>query len=218
MHSYAIDTGERTWYVVALGVLAIVVSALCDRGLAACHMSVPWYVGTPTPLALFGALYTLFDHWAWRTRIATVQFSRVPDVRGTWAGTLSTLRDGEDLVVPVTCFIRQTWLRLSLELQTETSRSSSTIAAFDVAGHARPELTYAYLNEPTAVSDGTLHTHRGTACLRVSSDSKDLDGSYYTGRGRGSIGTLQMTLKTRRINTNPQHTNLVALPEASHGA
>ena len=51
-----------------------------------------------------------------------------------------------------------------------------------------PELTYQYVNEPKAIAPSTMEMHKGTATLKLSGST--LDGGYYTGRGRGEVGTV----------------------------
>ena len=54
-------------------------------------------------------------------------------------------------------------------------------------------LNYEYLSEPKALAADTMQAHRGTAHLRISDGRNKLTGSYYTGRGRGTVGEILLT-------------------------
>ena len=186
MHTYAIDTDERVLAVVLLGVTAALISAAAGSVVIAAHVVVPWYLGAPTPLAVFGILYKVFERWAWHLSAGPLRLSGVPYLTGRWIGAVQTTRDGQRLDLPVECFIRQSWQRMCVDLETATSSSSSSMASIDMLRRARPMLTYTYLNEPRANSSDAMQIHRGTASLTLSRDRHQLSGDYYSGRGRGS--------------------------------
>lgn len=218
MHSYGVETRERIWTGVVIGAVATVLAFGGDGVLSALHVTVPWFVGAPTPLAVFGVALWLFDHVGWRVA-SWLRLSRIPDLRGTWDGWVSTMREGQTLRITVRVFVRQTWQCISIELHGEHSTSTSTMASIDLTSRAHRELTYGYRNEPRPVASDEMHMHRGTARLELSSDGLRLTGDYYSGRDRGSVGTIELRLRDRHIRDGdgaaPQ---VVRLREGSSGA
>ena len=86
--------------------------------------------------------------------------------------------------------IIQTWSKLAVRLETEHSRSRSVTASLRMIDLPHPELIYQYVNEPKSNAPTTMEMHRGTAILELI--GFDLVGDYYTGRGRGEIGTIRL--------------------------
>jgi len=56
-------------------------------------------------------------------------------------------------------------------------------------------LIYDYLNEPKSDAVETMQMHRGTARL-VLAGADELEGDYYTGRGRKNAGSIRLRRKT----------------------
>ena len=77
-----------------------------------------------------------------------------------------------------------------IRLETENSRSRSVMASLRTVDLPNPELSYQYVNEPKSNAPGTMEMHRGTAILELIGSR--LEGDYYTGRGRGEVGTLKL--------------------------
>ena len=95
----------------------------------------------------------------------------------------------EDRAVSVE--IRQTWTKLGITLETEESRSVSTIGGMSVHGSAKPELVYEYRNEPRSNAADGMHAHRGLARLQLS-EPNQLGGDYFTGRDRNTHGVIHL--------------------------
>jgi SMODS-associating 2TM, beta-strand rich effector domain len=218
MHSYAVDTKERAWTAVALAAIAVLIAAGVSSLLAKLSITVPWYIGAPTPVGVFGVLFFIFDRWGWLFA-ARAHLSRLPDLRGTWTGVVCR-REGNTVDKSVTVYIRQTWQHISIELKSGSSTSRSTMASIDLAGRAHTCITYAYSNVPHPGSDVDMHAHMGTATVELSIDGRTLAGDYYTGRDRHSVGTIQLHLDDRAIRDSPggKDTKVVALTENQRGA
>ena len=192
MHPYATDSDERRVIPLLLGLVALALGFLAHALITASDVDVPWWLDIPAPLALYGLLWSGFDriawHWsAWRR----LKLIRTPDYRGDW------VLEGQSDYESATRFsgragIRQTWTRMSIEVETEYSRSHTLTASVLLDPSARPLLMYEYLSEPKAGSVDTLQAHRGTAWLELASDG-NLSGEYYAGRGSRNAGTFRLT-------------------------
>ena len=188
MHSYEADgRGRVTFVLVAVGVLlAWLLSAVLD----AVDVELSWWVGAPSVPAFFSAAYWAFDRYVWRLGLLRkVGFVNVPNLDGEWDGEVKSSHGGGSSQ-PVSVVIHQRWSKMAIRLDTEHSRSYSTLAAIKTDDAIKPELTYIYLNEPKPDAKETMETHRGTAVLELSGEA--LVGIYYSGRGRREMGTIAL--------------------------
>jgi hypothetical protein len=53
-------------------------------------------------------------------------------------------------------------------------------------------LSYQYRSEPRADAVDTMQTHLGTTWVGVSNDNRNLEGKYYSGRGRQNHGSIAL--------------------------
>ena len=192
MHPYATDSSERRFVPFVMAAFAIAFGFLVHAIVEATSLSPPWWLDLPTPLALYGLLWLGFDRIAWRWPISRkLGMVRVPDYSGRWSAKGRSDYDAETTFAG-TATIRQTWTAISVELETELSRSHSISASLLVDASVRPRLTYEYLNEPRALAVATLQAHRGTAWLELAAGGA-LEGEYYGGRGSKNGGWLALT-------------------------
>ena len=190
MHSYATDE-DRTAMTVYLAIAAIALGQGIAYLASLGGSGLPRWVASPSTMTLFGVVFWVFNKYAWGWTFRSLRLSKIPDLRGTWAGLVHSSHDDKDNHVVVS--INQTWLKISIRLESERSSSASVMAALNtVEAAAEQGLNYEYLNEPVATAVPTMHIHRGTTHLRLSPDRKRLEGSYYTGRDRMNLGTITL--------------------------
>jgi hypothetical protein len=143
----------------------------------------------PDVVGVYATLVVVFMKWAWRWRIWQRWLVRIPNLQGTWRGTIRTTWKDPNTgqtppPIPVTLVIRQTLLTLSCSMFTAESDSYSTAAQInedDDSGVLR--LSYNYLNRPRAGVRERSEIHDGAAILKVVlSPSKELEGEYFTSR------------------------------------
>jgi hypothetical protein len=85
--------------------------------------------------------------------------------------------------------IFQSWTQIVVYLATATSVSRSCAAVIQVDDPEGASLIYQYQNQPLANAMKSMHMHYGTAMLRIS-NCGCLDGDYYAGRDRRTIGRI----------------------------
>jgi hypothetical protein len=195
MHGYASDNffrGPKVYF--AFGVLAIA-AATALRALTA----LPLLAGRLDAAALsagviYGVLIFLYECWGWRW------LSTLKNVNGTWVGTITTSHNGGTSVRCV-MRVRQTWTRMSIELETEQSRSRTTMSALYEEQPGDVGLKYEYVSEPRNLAVSTMQTHRGVCMLAVTSGLNDsrLDGDYFTGRGRETRGEIKLQRVSKEL-------------------
>ncbi len=190
MHSYATDVKDRELIPIWLAAFSVALTLLLNSSLEALEWQIPWWVDAPSVMGFYGLLYTFFDKFLWKLNLWGIRFSAIPNIQGTWIGTIkSSYNDGREMN-GIALYIHQSWFKMSVQIETETSRSFSTMAVVNTNSSSEPGLKYEYISEPGTFSVQTMQTHRGTANLRLNFDETHLIGEYYTGRGRQNIGDM----------------------------
>ena len=195
MHAYAIDSNERKLIPAILALVSVSAAYSLDRVIAALSLAVPWWLDTPSVLGFYGIFYLCFDKYVWRwSLLRRFGLVSLPNLNGTWEGTLTSSYDEHDAQHPVTIKVSQTWRHMAVRLETTSSLSCSESAALRTQDACRHTLSYEYFNEPKALATSTMHAHRGTARLTADQESSRsvLRGEYYTGRDRQMYGTLRL--------------------------
>jgi hypothetical protein len=174
--------------------LAILLAWALNRGMEAADVSLPWWIDAPSVAGFYGLLYLAFDKLVWKLRLVRrVGLVKVPDLNGTWVGTVNPSGGEHPYEHQATMEIAQTWRHLCVRLSTANSGSRSVIGALITEEAGEAALTYEYINEPGAHAADNMHMHRGTARLRLTGGGVILEGEYYTGRDRKSHGTLRVS-------------------------
>lgn len=197
VHAYSTDGRERYFAPIVVGAASIALSYALNIWTGRYQIQIPWWLDSPTPLFLFGVIYVVYDRWLWRLPL----LSRLPCLAGNWIGTVSSSHDPA-VQNSAMLRIRQTWSAILIELETQHSRSVSCMASLTVDGASEPTLSYEYRNEPKSLAVETMQAHRGTASLRIKRSERQLEGDYYTGRGRATVGEMHFEASWAKVSTN----------------
>lgn len=158
----------------------------------------------PDVITIYVILTLVFTKWAWRLPIFKHWLVPLPDLQGTWQGTLaSTWIDpttGQKIPAKtITIVIRQTFSTISCRVYTDESDSYSTTAQInedDESGVFR--LSYNYTNRSKANVRDRSEIHDGAAILKVVSESeKKLEGEYWT--SRKTTGDISVKFTSRSL-------------------
>ena len=189
MHSYEVEGRGRV--AVALAVASILMIWLLHVGLDSVDFQPQWWLSVPSFAACYSGLHWLFDRYVWRLGLLRkLRFIQLPDLDGKWVGEVESSYTQDGHVHLVSVVILQRWSKILVRLESEHSRSRSVMASLRTVDQLNPELSYQYVNEPRSNAPGTMEMHRGTATLELTGSG--LEGDYYTGRGRGEVGTLKL--------------------------
>jgi SMODS-associating 2TM, beta-strand rich effector domain len=190
MHGYSTDSNERRVVPLLLASLAISLAWVSSKLLLVIHLSVPWWADAPSVMAFYGAFYTLFDKYVWRSGLTSkLGVVRIPNLAGPWYGYLTSSFDGHAKRHELMLNIFQSWTQINVFLTTAESISRSCAAVIQVDDPEGVALVYQYQNQPLADATRTMHMHYGTAMLRVSNGGC-LVGDYYAGRDRRTFGRI----------------------------
>lgn len=187
-HPYSINLRERQVVYFVLAFFSFGLSLLVGLGFAALRWSPPTWLDVPGAFTIFGFLSWWFDHQVWRWPLIRKLGVKTPILEGSWSGATRSSFDDFDRRYPVRMIIQQTWTEISISVETDRSRSYSMTASIEVG----PEsiLVYSFTNLPQVGATGTMHSHVGTAILRILPD--EMVGEYYSGRDRQNIGTIEL--------------------------
>ena len=197
MHDYAIDSRERVLVVRILFMASALASGIAAALIPSDLLPLRWLLPIPSIALVFGVSYWAFDNWFWRWRfLRDLRLISVPDLQGTWTGTIASSHTGFEKTQPVTVTIEQTWTKIVVRLNAAESRSWSSTASILTNSSEGLVLTYLFDNQPEAESARTMERFRGTTVL-VRTAADRLEGHYYTGRGRETHGSIKLGRRSR---------------------
>jgi hypothetical protein len=201
-HEYTILSGVNRagigrWIaVVAAGISSAIVFALLAIIDVAKALGVApqlptlilWPIGAGT---IYVGLYWFFDRHLWR-HPQVAKLLKLPDLRGRWQCKGQTINQDKTVAFSwsASMTITQSWDRLKIRLETETSISQSIAAALVHDEGGGFLVMYHYRNEPKATAPGDMRPHRGFGELTFSQDGKSATGEYFNGVGRPTFGTM----------------------------
>jgi SMODS-associating 2TM, beta-strand rich effector domain len=139
------------------------------------------------PIVILGA-FALFDHWLW-AKGPLPRLIHTPDLRGTWRGTLNSIRDdgtGQVIAhepIPIFLVIDQSYLTLDICLMSAESSSRSFATTLQRNSGESYTVFYHYGNKPKITLRKRSPIHDGASRLEVSgTEPAALSGEYWTDR------------------------------------
>ncbi len=189
MHPYEVE-GQRK-VVVALAAASILMVWLVHVVLDVIDFNPQWWLSVPSFAGSYSGLYWLFDRYVWKLGLLKkLNLVPLPNLNGKWVGEVKSSYNQGGIAQSVSVVILQRWTKMLVRLESEHSRSLSIAARLRTDDLPNPELSYQYVNEPKSNAPVTMEMHRGTATLELTGSG--LEGDYYTGRGRGEVGTIKL--------------------------
>lgn len=194
MHPYATDSKERVTVPLLIAAASILSAWGLHHGLQLAGLAAPWWIDAPSVMGFYSLFHRAFDKYLWRVGwLRKVGLVRLPILAGIWHGHTTSSFDNHAAKHPVTVEVRQSWRQMSIVLRADKSISYSLVAAILTEAPGGMVLSYEYRNEPAAAAVDTMNIHYGTNHLTISPDVRTLEGQYYTGRGRSTVGHLSLT-------------------------
>ena len=190
MHPYEVEGQGKV--VVALAATSILMVWLIHIVLDIIDFDPQWWLSVPSFAGFYSGLYWLFDRSVWKLGLLRkLNLLQLPDLNGRWVGEVKSSYSQGGSAHSVSVFILQRWSKMVIRLETEHSRSHSVTASLRTTDLLHAELSYQYVNEPKSNAPSSMAMHRGTATLELIGSG--LKGDYYTGRGRGEVGTIKLS-------------------------
>ena len=189
MNPYNPDGGRGV--VAFLLTISIPLAGLIHTSLDAIPFEPRWLISVTSAFVIYKILYYAFDRFVWRWHLLRrLGLVTVPDLNGEWRGQIRSSHESDDLSLQASVVITQQWSKILVRLEAEESYSRSIAASFLTDDPSSPELVYVYENEPSSMAPESMHAHGGTARLRLVGSG--LQGKYYTGRDRRTIGDISL--------------------------
>lgn len=193
MHSYSIDTEERIKILSIMGIISVYIKNSLEKTISE---FLPNFFVPLSALFVFSILFLLYNHfiWKWVCKLPLGQVT--PNLNGLYTGVLKSSYDEYNEPHKITMSIKQSWTKILITLHTETSKSCSKTASLLLNTKCDPMLLYFYQNDPHIDSKSSMEIHYGTCEHTYNKENKTLDAWYYSGRGRNTTGTIQLTKNT----------------------
>lgn len=189
MNSYNPNGSRRV--VALLLIISVALAGLIHTGLDAVNFELPGLASITSAVGMYQVFYYVFDHFIWKWRVfRKLGLVTVPDLNGQWVGKIKSSYGSDAKDYQIDVFITQQWSKILIRLDTGESHSKSIATSFLTDDPSSPELVYVYDNDPKAMTSESMHAHRGTAKLRITDSG--LQGQYYTGKGRRTIGDISL--------------------------
>ena len=177
--------------VTILLIISISLAGLIHTGLDAVNFELHGLAGITSAVGMYHILYYVFDRFIWKWRsLRKLGLVTVPDLNGQWGGKIKSSYEPDAQDYQICVFITQQWSKILVRLEAGESYSKSIAASFLTDDPSSPELVYVYDNDPEAMTPESMHPHSGTAKLRITDSG--LQGQYYTGQGRRTIGDISL--------------------------
>ena len=138
----------------------------------------------------FGILYIFFDRVLWKL----IPGMKVQNLNGVYEckGISSHVSKSWEGIFK----IKQTWSKIYISLQTDSSTSKSFMANINVDDNGTVILYYCYRNDPNGTVEG-LKKHEGTS--EIIFDGNSISGKYYNyPLDRQNHGTLSLTREDKK--------------------
>ena len=218
MHTYSTDNDLRPKVIGGIGVISFVSLGVIEYVLSL--LIEAFALGITLGVASWGLIFflafKLFDKRGWKMMILRkLDIVKVPDLNGQWDGWIETSHNGDPPVpeeahhpenepdseytkMTASLLIEQTWHKMAIHFETETSSSDSEGATILTGKGKWPNLTYQYENNPQPDTPEGMEMHYGTADLELKEGKNGrqiLKGVYYTGPGRRKHGKMYFEKK-----------------------
>lgn len=157
----------------------------------------------PLAVTIYTILALIFTKWIWRWKIFQGWLVKIPDLQGTWKGTIiSTWINPETNnkidPIPAILSIKQTFNKIDCFLFTNESSSYSTAAEINLDRAGNLYFSYNYTNRPRAAVREKSEIHDGAAILQIiKTPSYSLEGEYWT--SRKSTGEMKFKFESKLI-------------------
>lgn len=206
MHTYSTDNDLRLRIAAGLGIVSYLIVEWFPYLGRLVSQLIPFSIDptAPTLGLTLTVLTAVFAKWLWtQWPIRALGLVDVPNLDGEWTGEItSSFGDAEEergSSTQVEVTIEQSWRKITIEFETDDSRSYSLGASF-ITAQSDTQLHYHYQSIPKPHAPDTMSIHRGSTELRFiegeNGNPDQLVGRYYTGRGRQNHGRI----KVERVN------------------
>ncbi|NOH04960.1 MAG: hypothetical protein HND47_24800 [Chloroflexi bacterium] len=193
MHPYATDSDERIKVLLGIAFVSLLASWGLHSLFLALNFTPHWLLDVPSFAGFYYMFLKWFDKNLWRKSFfQKIGLIKVPYIAGNWDGYINSSYDEHKSQISATIQIKQTWTEIRITLETDNSISRSETASIITKTPDMALISYEYINEPKSQATSSMQIHRGTARheYQIVDTYEIFNGGYYTGRERGTFGSL----------------------------
>lgn len=191
MHSFSTNSNRVKVYSV-IAVISVLIAMAINWLTGFLNISNSWLISAPTLGAVYTGLYFLVDKVAWRWPVLRMVglIDDIP-ISGKYEGEVYSVYDKKKH--PVKIDIDQTWTRILITAEANTSTSRSISASCENVGTGDTCLNYTFRNKPKpGIADDDMKMHEGTTELLIKKNG-EAKGQYFNDRPRA--GTIALKRK-----------------------
>lgn len=193
MHPYATDSNERKLVPGLIALLSLIAALVLGKFLEYTSLTIPWWFDSPAVIGFYSIIYYFFEKSLWKYKIfRTIGIVKLPNLSGTWKGTVISSYDEHSKKYEAIFTIRQNWRKISLVGQFEMSKSYSISGSILIDDKTGITVSYDYMNEPFTPATKTMGIHRGFNRLSLNLNGNEMSGPYYSGRERQNFGEIKL--------------------------
>lgn len=173
-------------HIVFFGAVIPLVSWYISQWFFSIFQNWPNWLEGPSPIAVYGLIYFLFDKYLWTWPIfrytGIVWF---PNLNGRWKGTQRSSyknASGQNVVVDGRIEITQSFSKICVRGYYAKSESESVSGSFaECNDHVY--LFYTYDNDPSSLKTGTMQRHKGSGKVNLLPTEMRVRGCYWNSIG-----------------------------------
>jgi hypothetical protein len=190
MHQYHFEEGNRKSIYLIISIVSILLAYLLYI-FVFMHIYIPWWVETPSILGIFGFLIWIYKIFLWnKFPFSYLSFTKIPDLNGEWKVIIESSFDNFQNTNGK-AYIKQNAYSMNICLETKNSKSFSEFIEIRNGNDNQSfDIIYTYINKPKSKAKSTMEIHTGTVHLTTNIHLTNLDGYYYSGRGRKNFGDI----------------------------
>ena len=199
MHNYSNTQVLSPLFYVLLSTLSVASAWVLHLVLSYLGLDELWWIEFPSVLGFYAIFWQWFDKKGWTVTIIRRLFHiTTPDLSGNWYSQADTILENNQYTVTAEASVNQTWSKFRISINWHNSTSVSVSASLHEVSPNEFELVYQYVNTPKPLAPQTMNIHRGTAWLALSTDQSQMQGEYFSGRGRNKFGSLTLKKKIEK--------------------
>lgn len=177
---------SKPCHVVFFGAVIPLISWYVSQIFFSVFQNWPNWLEGPSPIAVYGLIYLLFDKYLWQLPIfkyaGIVWF---PNLNGRWKGTqISSYKDenGKNVEVEGRLEVSQTFSKICVRGYYKKSESESVSGSFSEYND-QVYLFYTYDNDPSSLKTGTMQRHKGSGKIKLLPTENKIKGCYWNSIG-----------------------------------
>lgn len=197
MHNYSLNDETRLKVFFLIAVISLFIVGFAKKILITLFEA-PVYISVPSAFTIYALFHMLFNSWMWKCPLLyKIGLVRTPIVGGQWEGELRSSVDDFKKPFKITLHIHQTWDKISICLDGDTTYSESKMASFRIINPLFCEFGWSFVSQTKPEFTKKDYICFGTASVRLVFDKdnqiKDiLEGSYYTDKGSHTYGSIKL--------------------------